>query len=59
MFSSKLQGFGAAGADDLTGKPGIYQVRDPADVIDVGMGQVIRRIQQNRCRSLLLPMKRP
>ena len=27
------------GADDLTGKTGIDQVRDPADVIDVGMGQ--------------------
>jgi hypothetical protein len=33
------QGFGAVGADDLTAKPGIYQVRDPADVIDVGMGE--------------------
>jgi hypothetical protein len=28
-------GFGAVGADDLTGKPGIDQVRDPSDVIDV------------------------
>src|SRR6056297_2455044 len=27
------------GADDLTGKTGIDQVRDPADVIDVGVGQ--------------------
>jgi hypothetical protein len=27
------------GADDLTGKTGIDQVRDPADVIDVGMGE--------------------
>jgi hypothetical protein len=36
VVSGKLQGFGAVGADDLTGKPGIYQVRDPADVIDVG-----------------------
>jgi hypothetical protein len=34
-----FQGFGAVGADDLTGKTGIDQVRDPADVIDVGMGQ--------------------
>ncbi len=33
------QGFGAVGADNLTGKPGIDQVRDPADVIDVGMGE--------------------
>jgi len=34
-----FQGFGAVGADDLTGKTGIDQVRNPADVIDVGMGQ--------------------
>jgi len=27
------------GADDLTAEPGIDQVRDPADVIDVGMGE--------------------
>jgi hypothetical protein len=33
------QGFGAVGADDLTGKSGIDQVRDPADVIDVGVGE--------------------
>jgi hypothetical protein len=33
------QGFGAVGADDLTTKPGIGRVRDPADVIDVGMGK--------------------
>ena len=33
------QGFGAVCADDLTAEPGIDQVRDPADVIDVGMGE--------------------
>ena len=31
-----FQGFGVVGADDLTGKSGIDQVRDPADVIAVG-----------------------
>ena len=39
MVTGGFQGFGAVGADDLTGKSGIYQVRDPADVIDVGMGE--------------------
>jgi len=34
-----FQGFCAVGADDLTTEPGIDQVRDPADVIDVGMGE--------------------
>jgi len=34
-FGSELfQGFGAVGADDLTAKPGIDQVRHPADVDD-------------------------
>jgi len=30
---------GGVGADDLAGKPGIDQVRDPAGVVDVGMGE--------------------
>ncbi|MDZ7666969.1 MAG: hypothetical protein U5K27_16870 [Desulfotignum sp.] len=33
-----FQGFGVVRGDDLTGKSFIDQVRDPADVIDVGMG---------------------
>jgi hypothetical protein len=36
---NSFQGFCAVGADDLTAEPGIDQVRDPVDVIDVGMGE--------------------
>jgi hypothetical protein len=39
VVSGGFQGFGAVGADDLTTKSGIDQVRDPADMIDVGMGE--------------------
>jgi hypothetical protein len=39
VVSGGFQGFDAVGADDLTTKSGIDQVRDPADMIDVGMGE--------------------
>jgi hypothetical protein len=40
-----FQGFCTVGADDLTAEPGIDQIRNPADVIDVGMGEK----QESQC----------
>lgn len=33
------QGFGGMGADDFPLEPGIYEIRYPADVVNVGMGE--------------------
>jgi hypothetical protein len=33
------QGLGGMGADDLAPKPGVDQLRHPADMVDMGMGE--------------------
>lgn len=35
----RQQRLGGMGADDLAAEPGIDQVRHPADMIDMGVGQ--------------------